>query len=51
MNVPSEHGFGVDVPDIAVRPTGEYKKIYSMDMETRCWRKMGRGLYIYMCEN
>ena len=49
MNVPSEHGFGVDVPDIAVRPTGEDKKICSTDMEIRCRHEMERDLNI--CEN
>jgi hypothetical protein len=47
MNVPSEHGFGVDVPDIAVRLTSEYKKTYSRDMETRYRHKMGRDLNMY----
>jgi hypothetical protein len=41
MNVPSEHGFGVVVPDIAVRPIDEYKKIYARNSKIRCRRKMG----------
>jgi hypothetical protein len=49
MNVPSKHGFGVDIPDIAVRPTGEYKKIYSTDMEIRCGHNLERNLS--MCDN
>ena len=49
MNVPSEHGFGVVVPDIAVRPTGEYKKIYPTNMEIRCRHEKERDLN--MCEN
>jgi hypothetical protein len=49
INVPSEHGFGVVVPDIAVRPTDDYKKIYSRDIQSRYRRKMERDLN--MCEN